>query len=51
MLSIFAKSMNVATRVDHWDAPQHFRRPFNEQQARQIAAQRRLSQMRDVGRW
>lgn len=51
MLSIISRAMNTATRVDHWDAPHHFRKPVNERQARQIVAQRRLSQMRDVGRW
>lgn len=51
MLSIFARAMDTATRIDHWDAPHHWRKPINDRQARQVAAQRRLLQMRDVGRW
>lgn len=54
MLSILAKTLKTASRTDDWDAPAHWRhtgRAMSDRQARQIEAQRRLLQMRDVGRW
>lgn len=54
MLSLLANTFRTASRTDHWDAPAHFRdshRAISDRQARQIEAQRRLIQMRDVGRW
>lgn len=51
MLSIFANAMRTATRIDHRDETFHWMKAVNARQARQIDAQRKLAQMRDVGRW